>query len=293
MRLPLFLLTGVVVQSLEAQAPLSRLSRPAHVISSIPAPESVAIGPDGNWYVSSFGKFGVKGDGAVYRVNPDSLKPELFAGGLDDPCGLVFLGDTLWAADRAGVYRVTRGKAQLVYPEPAFPRRLHFLNDLATGPGGVLYVSDTGDSTEGGHGAVFVLSPGKPPKVLAGSDTVQAQSSANGLFHGNADTLYAVGYRTGILSVTDGHGSWRELARGLGAPDGIVSDGGENFYVTDNEGGDLFLVSKVPGRKPTRLATGLKAPADLVIDARRGLLVIPENQGNRLTVYRIGNTPGH
>jgi gluconolactonase len=277
---------GLLPAILQAQTPAS-LGKPVRIIDSIPAPESVAIGPDGAWYVSSFGKFGNGTDGAVYRVDPDKGTREIFAGGLEDPCGVLFVGATLWVADRKGVYRVTNGKIELVYPEASFPRKLHFLNDLAAGAGGTMYVSDTGDSTAAGRGAIFVLRPGQRPSVLPGSDTVRAQSSANGLFPGSGDTLYVVGYRTGVLSVTDGHGSWREIARGLGSPDGIdAAEQGSAFYVSDNVGGKLFLVPRTPGGHTVTLAAGLKAPADLVVDRRRDWLIVPENDGNRLSMYR-------
>jgi sugar lactone lactonase YvrE len=283
-----FALIDLYALPLSAQDPsVTSFERPLRIIDSIPAPESVAIGPDGAWYVSAFGKFGVKGDGAVYRVDPEKGTRELFAGGLEDPCGLLFVGTTLWAADREGVYRITRGKVELVYPGKDFPRKLHFLNDLAPGKGEVFYVSDTGDSTAAGHGAVFILVPGQRPRVLPGSDTVRAQSSANGLFPGGGDSLYVVGYRTGVLSVTDGHGGWREIAKGLGSPDGIDAAGNSGFYVSDNVGGDLFLVTRAPGSKPVKLASGLESPADLVVDHRRGVLIVPENSGNRLSVYRV------
>src|SRR5919109_5084626 len=83
--------------TLSAQAPAPFRNAP-RTIDSIPAPESVTVGPDGAWYVSSFGKFDTKGDGAVYRVDPDKGTPARFVTGLDDPCGVVFLGDTLWVA---------------------------------------------------------------------------------------------------------------------------------------------------------------------------------------------------
>jgi sugar lactone lactonase YvrE len=269
-----------------AQVPSSEsFVRPIRTVESIPSPESVAIGPDWAWYVSSFGRFGVEGDGAVFRVSPENMKPELYAGGLDDPTGLLFVGDTLWVADRRGVYQVNRGRVRIIYEAASFPRRLNFLNDLATGPAGTLYVSDTGDSSSAG--AVFLLKSGKRPSVLAGSDTAAAQSSVNGLHRGRADTLYTVGFRSGVLSVTDGHGAWRVLARNLGAPDGIAAAGEAGFYVTDNDGGNLFLVPRTAGAAVVTLAQGLKAPADLVVDRKRGWLVIPENQGNRLSVYRL------
>jgi sugar lactone lactonase YvrE len=292
MRLALIPVLSLVAAPLCSQQTAS-LGQPLRVIDSIPGPESVAVGPDGAWYVSSFGKFGNGADGAVYRVDPDKGTREIYAGGLEDPCGVLFVGGTLWAADRKGVYRITPGKVALVYPARSFPRPLHFLNDLAAGRGGSMYVSDTGDSTAAGHGAVFVLTPGRRPTVLPGSDTVRAQSSANGLFPGSGDTLYVVGYRTGVLSVTDGHGSWREIARGLGSPDGIdVAEQGSAFYVSDNVGGKLFLVPRTPGGHTVTLATGLKAPADLLVDRRRGWLIVPENDGNRLSVYR-GDAAGH
>jgi gluconolactonase len=285
MRLALVSLLSLISAPVWSQQ--TSLGQPLRIIDSIPGPESVAVGPDGAWYVSSFGKFDSGADGAVYRVDPGKGTREIFARGLEDPCGLLFLGSTLWVADRKGVYRVTPGKVELVYPAQSFPRPLHFLNDLAAGPGGSLYVSDTGDSTAAGHGAVFVLRPGRRPTVLPGSDTVRAQSSANGLFAGSGDILFVVGYRTGLLSVTDGHGVWRELAKGLGSPDGIEAAGRDSFYISDNVGGALFRVPRSGGARPATIAAGLKAPADLVVDRKRGLLVVPENDNNRLSVYAV------
>ena len=285
MRLTLLVVLGLLPAQLLAQKEAS-LGAPLRVIDSIPGPESVAVGPDGAWYVSAFGKFDNGADGAVYRVDPQTGKPEVYATGLEDPCGVIFVGSTLWAADRKGVYRVSRGKAELVYPAKDFPRPLHFLNDLAVGHSGVLYVSDTGDSTANGHGAVFRLSPGKRPAILAGSDTVKAQSSVNGLFTAGGDSLYTVGYRSGVLSVTDGKGRWRTLAQGLGSPDGIDAAPGGGFYISDNIGGDLFWVKSEPGAKPVKLASGLQSPADLIVDRKRGVLVVPENSGNRLSIYK-------
>jgi gluconolactonase len=292
MRLSFIIYLNLVPAWLWSQEPGS-FQRPSRVIDSIPGPESIAVGPDGAWYVSAFGKFDNKADGAIYRVDPDKGTTQLYAGGLEDPCGVIFVGNTLWVADRQGVYRVTRGKVELVYPARSFPRTLHFLNDLSVGRGGELYVSDTGDSTAAGHGAVFRLTPGQRPSLVPGSDTVRAQSSVNGLFTGRADSLYTVGYRTGVLSVTDGRGGWKELARGLGAPDGIEASGDNAFYISDNVGGDLFLVERRGSAPPEKVAQGLGAPADLVVDHQRRVLVIPENSANRLAVYQLDHHASH
>jgi len=47
------------------------------------------------------------------------------------------------------------------------------------------------------------------------------------------------------------------------------------------------MVPRVPGGKLVTLTTGLKSPADLLVDHRRGLLVVPENSGNRLSANRL------
>jgi hypothetical protein len=88
-----FAVLGLYALALSAQQPsATSFERPLRIVDSIPAPESVAVGPDGAWYVSSFGKFGTKGDGAVYRVDPEKGTRAVYAPGLDDPCGLLFLG---------------------------------------------------------------------------------------------------------------------------------------------------------------------------------------------------------
>ena len=112
MRLPLLVILGLLPAQLCSQQPAS-LGKPFQVIDSIPGPESVAVGPDGAWYVSAFGKFDNGADGAVYRIDPEKGTREIYAGGLEDPCGVLFTGSTLWVADRKGVYRVTPGKAEL------------------------------------------------------------------------------------------------------------------------------------------------------------------------------------
>ena len=78
--------------------------------------------------------------------------------------------------------------------------------------------------------------------------------------------------------------NWRGIS---GHPMELRRQAETGFYVTDNDGGNLFLVPRSAGAALVILARGLKAPADLVVDSKRGWLVIPENAGNRLSVYRL------
>ena len=69
-----------------------------------------------------------------------------FATGLDDPKGLVVVGDLMYVADVKKVWRIdAKGKTE-VYAAPGdFPRPPVFLNDIAYDGIGNFYVSDSGD----------------------------------------------------------------------------------------------------------------------------------------------------
>jgi len=96
-------------------------------------PTSMAIGPDGDLYVSS------RFEGTVYRVMGDGgIAP--FATDLGIPCGLAFDRDgTLFVGDRSGtIFRVDRaGQATAHASLPSSVAAFH----LAFGPDEALYVS--------------------------------------------------------------------------------------------------------------------------------------------------------
>jgi sugar lactone lactonase YvrE len=96
-------------------------------------PTSMAVGPDGDLYVSS------RFEGTVYRVAADgSVSP--FATDLGVPCGLAFDREgTLFVGDRSGtIFRVDRaGQATTHAPVPSSVAAFH----LAFGPDDALYVT--------------------------------------------------------------------------------------------------------------------------------------------------------
>ena len=96
-------------------------------------PTSMALGPDGDLYVSS------RFEGTVYRVKADGAV-EPFATDLGVACGLAFDRDgTLFVGDRSGtIFRVDRtGQATTLASVPSSVAAFH----LAFGPDGALYVT--------------------------------------------------------------------------------------------------------------------------------------------------------
>jgi sugar lactone lactonase YvrE len=101
--------------------------------SGLVNPTSMAIGPDGQLYVSS------RFEGTVYRVAPDG-SAEPFATDLGVACGLAFDRDgTLFVGDRSGtIFRVnSSGEATTHATLPSSIAAFH----LALGPDGDLFVA--------------------------------------------------------------------------------------------------------------------------------------------------------
>lgn len=125
-------------------------------ITGLDGPEAVRFDPDQDvWLVSSFGPGSGDqrdGDGYLSRVSADGTVETLrFATGTTEaplhmPRGMFITGDTLWVADVDGVHGFDRRSGAHLPFVDFSAHAPGFLNDIAAGPDGALYVTDTGSS---------------------------------------------------------------------------------------------------------------------------------------------------
>lgn len=152
-------------------------------IEGIEMPESVRYDPELDVYFVSaiFGLGSEKdGNGYIVRIDAEALdRVDILARGgengavLDAPKGLALQGDTLWVADIDVLRGFHRRTGAPVGTVDFRPHGAVLLNDVALGPDGTLYITDSGIQMrfEGIHYTgphrIFTLGPGRTIGVAA------------------------------------------------------------------------------------------------------------------------------
>lgn len=289
--LPSLLACGGGEDAPPAATPTPELTR-LFTVDSLRGPESVAwdsargrylvtnvagesSAEDGNGFISSFSRSG------------DSVRRRAITGrslgvALDGPKGIDVRGGRAWVAD---IHRVVG--IDLTADTALFELRVPdsgFLNDVAVGHEGAVYVSDTE------RDAVYRVSPdgdGWSRHGAAGS-----LRSPNGL-HADPDGagLLVAGWEGAVLRL-DPDTAVTLLADPPDAEnlDGIQPDVGDGgILYSDFSRGTLHaLHRRRPGhwRPSDPWLEGLTTPADFLRHGER--LVVPELDADRVVVYRVG-----
>lgn len=244
-------------------------------------PESVTYDPARKaLYVSNYDGFNPsRGDGkqAIARVSLDGKTADLqWVTGLKNHAGLAVSGDLLYAAEGTSLVEVDIPSAKLV-KRTAVPGSM-FLNDLAVGPDGTIYVTDSG------MGVIYRVAGGQVEEWVKGPEI----SRPNGLhLHGgellvgnNGDgRLKAVSLSTKAVRVV--------ASLGAGIIDGIETEADGSILVSHNEG-RLFRVSPT-GEVTKLLDTSVpgRPIANFALLPEEGLVVIPTWTDNRVVAYSV------
>ena len=299
--LPLFALTLVTgCSKKEASAPAAATpAQPSKVtvIEGFSTPESVLWdAKEDVWFVSNINGVPTAkdGNGFITRLTRDGVIDSLrfIAGGrdgvtLNGPKGMTLVGDTLWVADIDAV-RAFSVRTGLPVASVELGSQATFLNDVAVGPDGTIYVTDSGigfddkgQMTHPGPDRIFALK-GRTVSVAAEGDWLERPNGitwdgANGRFivvpFGGPDLL---AWKPGVAKVDT-------IGTGPGGQDGVEFVDGD-LLVTSWADSSLFAVTSAGNRE---VVTGVPSPADIGVDQLRGLVAIPLFQENRVEVWRV------
>jgi sugar lactone lactonase YvrE len=293
--------------SADTSAPPAAPAKPTPVLSikegGMATPESVLYEPKSDEYLVSNingGPSAADNNGFISRVAPDGSKVEVrwIEGGkkgvkLDAPKGMAAVGDTLYVADltRVRMFDLASGKPK---GEVALPGAT-FANDVAAAPDGKIYVSDSGIKiddkgvTPTKTDAVYVIEKGKAKTLATGDDL----GHPNGLLwvsdkEGKTPAdgkLWVVSFGSGELYSLDKAGKKGDAQKlPKGSLDGIVavSDG---LLVSSWEGQAVYRGR--PGGAFDVVVPGVKAPADIGYDTKRGRVLVPLFQDSMIEAYEI------
>lgn len=256
-------------------------------------PESVRHDPVAEVYLVSNingSPLEADGNGFISRLSPagEVLALKWIGGGaagvtLDAPKGMAIVGDTLYVSDITRIRMFDRTSGAPLGELPI--EGSTFLNDVAAGPDGTVYFTDTGmqAGAEGfvpsGSAAVFTLRGGVVTALLRG-DALQAPNGV-AVMDGN---LWLVGFGGNELSrIADG-GRQDIVALPAGSLDGLefAADG---VLVSSWEGQAVYFGPV--GGPFTAVVSPVEAPADIGYDAARHRVLIPLFNANEVRILPL------
>jgi hypothetical protein len=278
-----------------AEAPKPAAPAPVAKYTGLAKPESVLYDADNDRYLASNingSPFDKDNNGFISVLSPDGQVTTLkwIEGGknkvkLDAPKGSAIVKGVLYVADITTV-RMFDLKTGAPKGEVAIPGST-FLNDVAAGPDGKVYVSDsafkmtaTGGFDTTSTDAVYVIDKGKA-KPLAKTTDLHAP---NGLAWTDKGLVVC---STGAPEVyrLDDKGAKQDVTKTpAGHLDGLISLG-DSLLVTSHDA-SAVLRGKLGGTFEVALGDQ-KAPADIGYDTKRGRVIIPHLSEDTVDVYEL------
>jgi sugar lactone lactonase YvrE len=268
---------------------------PINIAEGFSTPESVLHDPDADVYLVANingSPFEVDDNGYIAKVSPegkvtepkfiDASKPEVK---LNAPKGMTLGADKLYVADITFV-RIFDRKSGAPAGEVEV-KGSTFLNGMATGPDGSIYVSDSGlkpGFEPNGTDAVYRIDPAKKNKL-----TPLAKNKDLGRPNGLAadqSGVWVVTFGTGELYRISPKGQ-KEAAVKLpkGQLDGLVALDGGTVLVSSWEGSAVY---RGAGAGPFEaVISGVKSPASIGYDAKRKRVLIPSFMGNAVHIHPL------
>ena len=276
-------------------------ARRVGVLDGFYGPESVKYDPDQDvWFISNMLGFGSAkdGEGFIVRVAADDLSREdaFIASGrngvtLDAPKGMAIHGDTLWVTDIDKLRGFDRRTGAPLATIDLSGHDAVLLNDVAVGPDGSLYITDSGIimSSKGvlhpGGDKIFVIGPGRSVSLAAEGAQLGRPNGISWDATGNRWVVVSFDpFRSEVYTVARGDTSRTVIAKGNGKFDGIEALADGRLLVTSWNDSSLHVFT---GGRDERVIRNLSWPADIGFDTRRNRVAIPQVMINRVEFWEL------
>lgn len=257
-------------------------------VRGLAMPQSFIVDKEtGNYYISNIkgNAFSKKNNGFITMLSPDGKVSnlKLVEGGRDGatlnaPKGMLVVGDLLYVSDMRHLRSFDKLTGAKRDDTDLTSYNAKFLNGVALGPDGRIYVSETVGNM------IFAVNPEQGNKVElfasgAGID------SPNGITYDPATNRFYVTMGFGVLGAVGMDGKAQKLVKlpvkGLV---GIDIDADGNIYVSSFTRGVIYKVGKK--LEMSVVARGLTSPANISLDKNKRLILVPLFLKHR--AYTIG-----
>lgn len=250
-----------------------------HKIEGFEHPESVVLDSINKvLFVSNIGDK-EPGDGSISRlgVNGQDILYK-WVTGLNDPKGMLLLGKILYVTDNTDLVLIDTEKAQII--ERVKVEGAGFLNDIAEGPEGSLFISDTRNSS--------IFKREASGKISEWMNTGNLENPNGLLVLGNELFIAAWGGE-GPGNVLRVHLNSKEINKvtnsGIGNLDGIQKGENGNLFVSDWATGKIYSV--LENKDNVIILTSAKSSGDILYLNTDKQIIVPMNIQNEVWWYQL------